>query len=56
MGVQFEGNNSAKEVDVLCDGAVKRGSSNVRHMACDRCGNSSEDDAHRNAATQTRES
>ena len=30
MEVQFEGNSSEEEVDGLCEGAVKGGSSSVR--------------------------
>ena len=38
-GVQFEGNSSEEEVDGLCEVAVNGGSSCVRNMACELCGN-----------------
>ena len=37
-GVQFEGDSSEEEVDVLCEGDVNGRSRRVRNMACERCG------------------
>ena len=37
MEVQVEGNSREEEVDVLCAGAVKGGSSSVLNTACQLC-------------------
>ena len=55
VGVQFEGNSSEEEVNVLCEGAVNGGSSGVRNVACEFCKFCFLDDTHRNAAIQTLE-
>ena len=52
--VQVAENSSEEEVDGLCEGAVNGGSSSVGNTEYEQCGNSFQDDAHRNTATNTR--
>ena len=58
MEVQFEGNSSEEEVDGLCDGAVKGGSSGCACGTWHVIGVETlfQDDARKNAAIQTLES